>query len=786
MHSVIIFLGWLLAGFGLILSSTPILAQEQYSDPELTAEERAHWSFVSPKRPAIPAWPFATPASANPIDAFVAKRLNEHGLNFSPAADPRTLIRRLSFDLTGLPPSPELVEAFLADPSPKAYEALVDRFLASPHFGERWAQHWLDVVRFAESNGYEADGERPHAWRYRDYVVSSWNRDKPYDQFLREQIAGDLLAGDRDPRETAELWAATGLHRCGPVHMVGGNIDPAILRQEVLTEMVNGLGSAVLGITMGCARCHDHKFDPISLGDYYRLQAFFGGTKFAEVSLATDADRAAFKAQQTQVQARISPLNRQIQQLEAPYRERLLAEKKAKLEPDARKAVETPAAERTEGQKRLVSESQFILRIYWDEVLAIMSPSDRAERDRLKAEVRRLKSELPAPLPQAWAVRDLDDQAETHILKRGDIQRKAGTVGPGFPRVIPIASEKPNNRLDLAKWLTHPDHPLTARVIVNRLWQHHFGHGIVRTPNDFGTRGERPTHPELLDWLAKELVEPTVTVPGVAHQPWSLKRIHKLMVLSATYQQASTIPADTGPGTKRATDSATPSLLPQQVDPENKLLWRMNRRRLDAEAIRDSVLTVAGTLNRQVGGRSVKVPLEPEVYDLIFTEGEPDDLWAVTPDPEQHRRRSLYLFMKRNVRQPLLEAFDQPDTLNSCAGRAESIFAPQALILMNGPFSQDQAKAMARNLLASGESSSSALIVAVYRRAFQRLPSAQELALAESFMQQQTASLEQRLAAREPIGLPENLPASADPAQARALADLCLAIFNTHEFVVIP
>ena len=772
---------------GVFIPCLPIRAQEQYTDPDITADDRAHWSFVPPKRPAIPNWTLTTPPSSNPIDAFVAKRLHEHGLSFSPAADPRTLIRRLSFDLTGLPPSPDLVEAFVADPSPKAYESLVDRFLASPHFGERWAQHWLDVVRFAESNGYEADGERPHAWRYRDYVISSLNQDKPYDQFLREQIAGDILAGERDPRQTAELWAATGLHRCGPVHMVGGNIDPAVLRQEVLTEMVNGLGSAVLGITIGCARCHDHKFDPISLGDYYRLQAFFAGTKFSDVSLATEPERTAFQAQQAQVQALISPLNQKIQQLEAPYRTRLLAEKKAKLDPEARKAVDTPAAQRTEEQKRLAAESEFVLRIYWDEVLAIMSPSDRAERDRLKAEVRRLKTKLPPPLPQAWAVRDLDDQAETHILKRGDIHRKAGSVRPAFPRVMSLAPAQPRHRLDLAEWLTRPDHPLTARVIVNRLWQHHFGHGIVRTANDFGTRGEPPTHPELLDWLAKELVEPTITVPGVANKPWCLKRLHKLMVLSTTYQQTSATPspkASQSTGTPGVSKNPAPQ--PQQVDPENKFLWRMNRRRLEAEAIRDSILAVAGTLNPEIGGPSVKVPLEPEVYDLIFTEGEPDDLWPVTPDPQQHQRRSLYLFRKRNVRQPLLEAFDQPDTLNPCADRSESIFAPQALILMNGPLSQAQAKAMARELLKSGESSNTALITSAYRRAFQRLPTTQELALAEKFLQQQSESLLRRLAAREPIGLPENLPSSADPVQARALADLCLALFNTHEFVVIP
>jgi hypothetical protein len=398
-----------------------------------------------------------------------------------------------------------------------------------------------------------------------------------------------------------------------------------------------------------------------------------------------------------------------------------------------------------------------------------MPPNLRAEREQIKAEQRIIKAELPPPLSQVWAIENLDDKAVTHVLKRGDVHRKAGEADPAYLRVVSDFGNKPKSRVDLADWLTDPRHPLTARVYVNRLWQHHFGHGIVSTPNDFGTHGTAPTHPVLLDWLAVELMKPSIPVAGTSSTPWSLKRIHKLMVMSDTYRQASRV--------------QNPDALAK--DPENKLLWQMNRTRLDAESIRDAVLAVSGTLNPQIGGRSVKVPLEQEVYDLIFTEGEPDNLWPVTPDVRQHTRRSLYLFLKRNVRQPLLEAFDQPDTLSSCAGRGESTFAPQALILMNGPFTREQSQRFAVDLLSKSGADEQKMIESLYWRAYGRAPRAEEAATARDFLKTQAAACRDRIAAREPVGVPANLPASADPAQASALADLCLAIFNTNEFVYI-
>ncbi len=739
----------------LVLSLGLLLAQSRaadptYEDPEITAAEKAHWAFRAPVRSALPAVK-AAGRVRTPVDTFVLARLDAAGLSPAPEADRLTLIRRVTLDLTGLPPTPEEVAAFFADDTPDPYAKLVDRLLSSPRYGERWATHWLDVVRFAESNGYESDGERPHAWRYRDYVIRSLNADKPYDVFLTEQVAGDELAAGKNPRDAEDLWVATGIHRCGPVHMVGGNTDADVLRQEVLTEMVNGVGAAFLGLTLACARCHDHKFDPVSLGDYYRIQAFFGGTRYADVDLATPDEKAARKKQADDLERLAAPLKKQVADLDAPVRTTLAARKRAALDPVYKAALDTPTEKRTAEQKKLAGETGPLLRVTWDEVLGAMPAADRATRSALREQIHAIAAKAPEPPAAAWAIKATDPDARTHVLKRGSPRAKLDVVRPAYLRVM-ATPDAPKSRLDLARWLTRPDHPLTARVIVNRLWQHHFGRGLVATPNDFGLKGARPTHPELLDWLATELVA----------NRWSLKHVHRLMVLSATYRQAQAAP--------------------HPADPDNKLLARMPRRRLEAEAVRDAVLAVAGTLNLQAGGPSVKVPLEPEVYDLIFTEGEPDGLWPVTPDVTQHVRRSVYLFNKRNVRLPVFEAFDQPDTLNSCAVRPVSTFAPQALILMNGPFTQEHGKALAVRLSGGAEP-----VEALYRRAFGRTPTPAERTTAAEFLRDQSAAVRERLRARLPIGLDlAALPAGADPADVRALADLCVVLFNTNEFAHIP
>ncbi len=737
--------------------------QEKYKDPELTPKQREHWAFQSIKRPTLPK-PHPLPngekwGGTHPIDQFVLQCLQADNLTPSGEADRRTLIRRLALDLTGLPLSPDDVEAFLNDREGNAYERLVDRLLASPHFGERQAQLWLDVVRFAESNGFELDADRPHAWRYRDYVIESFNADKPYDQFIREQLAGDELAQGQSPRVAAPLWIATGMHRCGPVHMVSGNLDGAVLRQERLTEMVAGVSAAFVGLTVGCARCHDHKFDPISAGDYYRLQAFFGPVEYVDVDLSTDEQRLARKARAEELNTLIGPIKKQIQAIDSPYRAQLTQHKRMALEAHYRVALETPSEKRTLEQKKLVAETGPLLKVTWDEVLAALSANDRVKRAGLRARLHELEARMPAPNPAAWAIKTVGDAPQTFVLKRGDPHRKTAAVGMSVPRVLNGESQAFTTRLQLAEWLTDTKHPLTARVIVNRIWQSHFSRGIVATPNDFGTRGDRPTHPELLDWLATELIE----------KKWSLKEIHRLIVTSATYRQVST----TEQGAK--------------LDPENRLLWRMNRKRLDAEVIRDSLMAVTGQLNRQLGGASVRVPLEPEVYDLIFTEDEPDGLWLVTPDPAQHTRRAIYLFNKRNVRLPLFEAFDQPDTLNTCSVRPVSTFAPQALIMMNGPFVRKQALAFSQKLIQEFGGNSDATIAALFQRALGRPVQPEERRLAVDFLEEQRSLILPRLAFRLPWSFDQHAPSLAEVvARERALVELIVVLCNMHEFVYRP
>jgi len=453
-----------------------------------------------------------------------------------------------------------------------------------------------------------------------------------------------------------------------------------------------------------------------------------------------------------------------VQEMDSPLRAKLQQAKRDALEAKYREALSTPSEKRTEAQKQLAKDAQPLLTVRWDEILAAMPLLQRAHRTLLRERIHELERHLPPPPAAAWAIQNSTPQ-KTYIFKRGNPKAKLSAVSAAFPRVLVSAEAEPKSRIELAKWVTKADHPLTARVIVNRIWQQHFGRGIVATPNDFGVRGERPTHPELLDWLASELAAPAEGTP------WSLKRIHRTIVLSNAYKQSAT--------TTRSPAAA-------RADPDNKLLWKMIRRRLEAEAIRDSILFAGGSLNEAMGGPSVKVPLEPEVYDLIFTEGEPDGLWPVTPDPRQHVRRSIYLFNKRNVRQPMLEAFDQPDTLNSCAVRPVSTFAPQALILMNGPFVQEQGKALALRLANEVGTDPVKQVEALYRRTMGRVPTDAERALAQEFLRDQCATIRENVKAGQPLGLPAALPKGADPAAVRALADLCIVLFNANEFVYLP
>jgi hypothetical protein len=735
----------------------PFVAARGASEHPITDADRAHWSFRKLIRPTVPA--VRDPSwVCTPVDAFVLARLEQAGLRPAPSADRATLLRRVTLDLTGLPPTPEELHAFLDDPEADAYERVVERLLASPHYGERWAQHWLDVVRYAESNGYEADGERPHAYGYRDYVVRAFRSDLPYDRFLTEQLAGDLLAPGQDPRRHADEWMATGFNRCGPIHVVGGNTDPEVNRQEVLTEMTTAVGSALLGLTLGCARCHDHKFDPVSQRDYYRLQAFFAAAQPKDVDIATPEERADHDRRTGELNAQLAPLRRQAGAIEAPYRSRLVEAKKALLEPRYREALATEPEKRTPEQAKLAADAEPLVKVNWDELVDALTPADRERRTLLRSRIHDLEAQLPPPAPQAWAIADGQPAPATYVLKRGDPKRKGDRVEPAFPHVLVPegADNTPHDRLDLARWLTSPEQPLLARVLVNRVWQHHFGRGLVATPNDFGRRGLPPSHPELLDWLACAFRE----------RGWSIKHVHRLLVLSNTYRQDS-----------RPPDSAEA----RRTDPDNRLLWHTNRQRLEGEVLRDSILAVAGTLNRAVGGPMVRVPLEPAVYELIFTEGERDGLWHVTPDTRQHTRRSLYLFAKRNVRLPLFEAFDQPDTLTSCPVRPVSTFAPQALILLNGPLLQAQSRAFAVRLRRECGPDPARQVERAYLLALARPPHPGEAATARQFLAEQADWLHTRRQLQPATDLPEG----ADPFEGAALTDFCLALLNRNEFVYV-
>ncbi len=709
----------------LLLASLRLLAQ----DSPLTPEEANHWAWKRPVRPAVPevqdkGW------GKNPIDAFILSKLEESRLRPALPATKEQLLRRVTFDLIGLPPAPEEIDAFLADASPEAWEKLIDRLLASPHYGERWGRHWLDLARFAESNGYEHDEVRPDAWRYRDYVIRSFNADKPYDRFIGEQLAGDeIYPGDTD------ALIATGFNLLGPD--MTDAAEQAQRRQNTLNDMTDTAGLAFLGLTVGCARCHDHKFEPIPQTDYYRLQAFFAPAAFRhDLVIAGKEERAAHEAALKDYDALTRPTRDAMAALQAPYREKLHEGKLEKLSDEARAAHRAPAAERTQAQKELVEKTNRLLVITPQELERTFSEADRARHKELQAELKKFDAKKPKPLPVAMGLTD-GSVAKTFLLERGELNSRGEEIHAGFPialspnhvslpaRIDTIGEKSTGRRAVLARWIASPENPLTARVLVNRLWQHHFGRGIVASASDFGVRGARPAHPELLDWLAMEFVGPAK--PQAA---WSIKRMHKLMLMSATYQQ-STRP--------------TPEALAK--DPDNQLFSRMNRLRLEGEVIRDSLLAISGRLNPKPGGPGVFPPIPPEV--LQGYKG-----WTAGADPKDHVRRSVYIFARRNLRFPFLEAFDFPDSNLSCPKRERSTTAPQALALLNAGDVLQAAAAFA-DRLAKDAGTDEERIVRVYRLALGRRPSPLESKVSLEFLKESP------------------------------LSELCRALFNTNEFIYL-
>jgi hypothetical protein len=705
------------------------------------------WAYRPPMRPTVPGVRDRT-WGRNAIDAFLLAQLDSRGLRPSPDADRPTVLRRVTFDLTGLPPTPEETDAFLRDPSPNAYEQVVDRLLASPRYGERWATFWLDLVRYAESDGFKADDARPAAWRYRDYVIGALNRDLPYDRFVREQLAGDeLYPGDPD------ALTATAFNRHYPDEHNARNLS--LRRQEILNDLTDTTGQVFLGLTVGCARCHNHKFDPFSQKDYYRLQAFFAAFSPRDLPLTRAGSSARRWEEET------SELRRRREALEKPYLDALAWRNVSKFAPELQEAYGTPVARRTPLQQQLaemVAKQAFVGR---QDMPRMMKPEVRQQWQELGKQLAAFDRHKPAPLPVAMVITDVGPVAPpTFLLKRGNLNHKGAEVTPGFLSVInpdpvkvplpPIGMATTGRRALLARWLTRPDHPLTARVLVNRLWQHHFGRGIVGTPSDFGEQGDRPTHPELLDWLAIEFVG----------RGWSLKAMHRLMVTSAAYRQAS-----------RWNAAAA------KVDPNNHLLWRMNRRRLEGEALRDAMLSASGLLSLKTGGPGVCPELPAE---LAGTRG-----WKASPDVSERNRRSVYVFAKRNLRYPLFGAFDAPDGNETCARRHVSTNAPQALLLLNGKLTLDVARAFAGRVLREAGEQPAAVATRAYRRALGREPDARELELAESFLREEAALVRRRLQARQAAALSVDAPLNADVAFGGAVVELCHVLLNLNEFAYV-
>ena len=478
----------------------------------ITAEERNYWAFRSPVRAAVPG-----NGARNPVDAFVRDALARRGLQVSPPADRRTLIRRAYLDLTGLPPSPAQVNAFVNDPAPSAFAKVVEELLASPRYGERWGRHWLDTVRFADSGGFEYDRDRPNAWRYRDYVIRAFNTDKPYDRFVKEQLAGDEIWPD-----SSEARIAVGYLRLG----LENNIKNDQTRLDELDDLVSTTANAFLGLTVGCARCHNHKFDPIPQKDYYRMQAVFYPAKTLEYPLVSPEDMARFDEEQKRIDELQKPWKEQLKQLEQPYRDRWMEEKRAKLPDYIQLALKTAPEKRTEGQKLNATQVEKTLAIEPKELLATLSPEDRAKHDQIDAKIKELDDQRPAPYAAAMSVTEAGRQAKpSYFLFRGSPGQKGSVMKPGVLTVAsrsewqfpepPADAQTSWRRRGFAEWVASPENPLTARVMVNRIWQQHFGEGLVRTPNNFGKMGERPTHPELLDWLATEFIK----------SGWSVKAI---------------------------------------------------------------------------------------------------------------------------------------------------------------------------------------------------------------------------------------------------------------------
>ena len=727
------------------------------------AKYEQHWAFVRPKQHDLP--PVKNRQQVrNEIDSFVVHELEQRGLSLAPEADRRTLIRRLYFDLVGLPPSPHDVEKFLAEESPEAYEQLVDRLLASPRYGERWARHWLDLARYADTAGYEGDQEYPHTWRYRDYAIDALNSDKPYDEFIIEQIAGDELEQVTHPRARPdpdpENKVALTFLRLAPFTEPRGEESRDIL----LSEMTSTVGSVFLGLTVGCAKCHDHKYDQIPTKDFYRLKAFF-----ATVEIAQPREDDAWQLGGSSPAPFYRPGEQERMEKEQEAAQDRLEDAEQEVE-GFRSALRTRLTEAL-GLSEPVDDERLNEEL-GDSDSKVITKADREKQTKLNAIVTQRGVERHRAMPQAMTLTHTagppygPGAPTSYVQVRGQFDQPGEIVEPGFlsaitghqqPADIPLDPFKrwPTRswRKTLAEWIASGDNPLTARVMVNRIWQHHFARGIVATPSDFGMLGEAPTHPELLDWLALEFVK----------QKWSIKAMHRLMVTSATYRQAS-----------RLNSAAA-----EAVDPGNDLLWRQRRQRLEGEAIRDSLLAVSGRLNiDSVGGLPIfpPMPQEIEASEAIYNVGR----WQ-TQRGHEGRRRSVYIYQQRSMNVPMLDTFDCGVPNSSSASRRTSVTPLQALVMYNGELVNDEAKHFAERLRREAGKDADSRIRHAFQLALARDPTQDELVRMRDFLSrppsiQQVKHSNQQAAEHEK---------NDDGDNNDGLVGLCRMLLNTSEFIYV-
>ncbi len=741
----------------------------------ITDEDREWWAFKPIARPAVPQT--GSDRVRSPIDAFVLAKLREQKLDFAPEAEKRALIRRVTLDLTGLPPTPTEVDGFVADTAPDAYEKLVDRLLASPAYGERWARHWLDVAGYADSNGFmEVDSPRLHAWRYRDYVIRAFNDDKPWSGFIAEQLAGDELAGAThadtqqvmlDPHKRDQL-VATAFLRLGPDGTDDGAPDTKLARNQAIAEEIRIVSSSLLGLTVACAQCHDHRYDPISQADYYRFRAIFDPAydwqKWRNpsqrlYSLYTPEERAKADA----IEKQIGDINREAQAMSKKFLDEIFEKEVVKL-PEAER--EPYRAARATAEKDRTPEQKALLKKY-PSALALYS-LDLYDKDAQKkvldkiAEGTKLRATKP-PEGMVMALTEVKGVVPgTRVMNRGDHDQPKQFVEPGELSVIERAplAPKPTDtgstgrRLAYARWLTSGQHPLVARVLVNRFWLHHFGRGLVNTPGDFGALGEAPTHPELLDWLASDFMQ----------GGWKLKRLQRLMVTSTTYRQSSLSDASS------------------KADPDNKLYGRFKMQRLDAEALRDTMLAAAGTLNRAAFGPPIGIARDLSGRIVVGQEelNANRDIVKVKSLGKDDFRRSIYVQVRRKQPLTVLEAFDAPVMTPNCELRSSSTVAPQSLLLMNDTFVLDTARAFATRLRGESQGDARGQIVNAWRILFGRSPQEPDMQRALAYIAEQTEAVR-----NYHHGIQHAKDAPAPDPHLDALASYCQVLFSSNRFLYV-